>query len=133
MVARTTSLCLHRLIGPLGLELSGFVCGDLPPSMWNWGSAVVVVDITYVTTPLQDQGVNPVHRRWRKTRLLNEVKSEDVLKALKEVHIPRRPRATQILADIRDLACEFSWEECMAKFDFVFGYNAIRDVQKQVV
>jgi salicylate hydroxylase len=100
---------------------------------WTRGRAIVIGDAAHAMTPLQGQGANQAIEDGESFRLLKGVKSKDVPKALKHIDSLRRPRATQVLEDTRGMAREVSWEERMAKYDFLFGYNGIHDAQKQVV
>lgn len=78
--------------------------------------------------PLQGQGANQAVEDGESFRLLEGVvEPRDVPKVLKRIHSLRRPRATQVQEDTRNMAGEVSWEDRMAKYDFLYSYNGIRE------
>jgi salicylate hydroxylase len=98
---------------------------------WARGRAIIIGDAAHAMTPLQGQGANQAIEDGESFRLLEGVKPGDVPKALKHIDSLRRPRATQVLEDTRGMAREVSWEERMAKYDFLFSYDGIYEAQKQ--
>jgi len=77
--------------------------------------------------PLQGQGANQAVEDGESFCLLEGVEPRDVPKALKQIESLRRPRATQVQEDTRNMAGEVSWEDRMAKYDFLYSYNGIRE------
>ncbi|CAN9244525.1 unnamed protein product [Alternaria alternata] len=94
---------------------------------WTRGRAIVIGDAAHAMPPLQGQGANQAVEDGESFRLLEGVEPRDVPKALKQIDSLRRPRATQVQEDTRNMAGEVSWEDRMAKYDFLYSYNGIRE------
>ena len=95
---------------------------------WTRGRAIVIGDAAHAMPPLQGQGANQAGEDGESFRLLEGVvEPRDVPKVLKRIHSLRRPRATQVQEDTRNMAGEVSWEDRMAKYDFLYSYNGIRE------
>lgn len=95
---------------------------------WTRGRAIIIGDAAHAMPPLQGQGANQAVEDGESFRLLEEgMEPRDVPKALKQIDSLRRPRATQVQEDTRNMAGEVSWEDRMAKYDFLYSYNGIRE------